>query len=792
MIGGPFVAMRPIAWPSVAIAAGVAIMAQFAALRFRQGTRTIFFAWGEAAVIVVVYLVQPGLVPVLIGAGFLIGHTLFLFRTGGTWRRARLFNVTNLAIAGAAGAVVAHAIHMGVREPISPRLIIALIAGGATYFVVSSVLLNVATVGPNDLNVSVPAKVARTLSDKLPMVLGNVTVGVLVVLLYAQDRMWLLLVPPVAVLMHQAYVYRSRIADERRIWRQFADIANSLNQVDERSVANAAIEGAVRLFEAATVEVWVDRSATSGRGYRGTATARGVDVVALNGATEPLAEPPTAARSLTIGGVRVGELRLWMPPGSSLDSRDQMALSAVADAVAVALHDALAQRALRTLAARSRHDSHQDVVTGIGNRTSLLSEGESKLQMAGDGQVTLFVLGINRFKEVNESLGPVAGDDLLRITAGRLAAFADPADVVARVGGDEFALLHELNGAEDPTERAMQRAEALAKELTVPTELARIHVAVEVSVGVAVATASACDIGELIRRASIAMRRAKREAGPVALYTESDAPQGNVDRLSVLVDLREALDHDDQLVLAVQPAIDLVSGAPIAAEALIRWNHPRRGALAPRDFVDLVDKSDLVVPFTRYVLDRALRLAEEWGKRGLPMRVSVNLSPRSLADPNLPGDVLAMLKAYNIEPAMLTLEITESAVVTGQPIVSEVLGALRAHGVQLAVDDFGSGFSSLTFLARVQVDEVKVDSTFVAAMIESAEAAAIVRTTVDLGKRLGVRVVAEGVETPAQRSALTELGCVAAQGWHITPPVPADRAFALMRSMSESANGHGA
>ncbi|HKE67535.1 MAG TPA: EAL domain-containing protein, partial [Micromonosporaceae bacterium] len=285
----------------------------------------------------------------------------------------------------------------------------------------------------------------------------------------------------------------------------------------------------------------------------------------------------------------------------------------------------------------------------------------------------------------------------------------------------------------------------------------------------------------------IAMRRAKSSAGAVAVYGDADAPPSNVERLSVLVDMREALDQDDQLVLAIQPTVDLASGEPIAAEALIRWNHPRRGALMPREFIDLVDQSDLVVPFTRYVLGRALRLAEQWREQGLTMRVSVNLSPRSLADPNLPGDVLAMLKAHDIEPNMLTLEITESAAVTGQPIVVDVLAALRAHGVQLAVDDFGSGYSSLTFLARVQVDEVKVDSTFVNAMTDSAEAAAIVRTTVDLGKRLGLRVVAEGVETHAQRNALADLGCEAAQGWHITPPVPADHAYALMRRLRDSA-----
>jgi diguanylate cyclase (GGDEF)-like protein len=793
MIGGPFVTTAQVRWHAVAFAIAVAIVAQFAALRFRQGTRTIFFAWGESALIVVVYLVPAGWVPLLIGIGFLVGHSLFLLRTGGAWSRSRWFNIPNLAVAGGAGALVAHALRMGEGDEITARLVVALIAGGVAYFVVSSTLLNLTLRGLSQLTTSVPAATLRTLIDKLPMVAGNITVGVLVVVLLDRDRMWLLLVPPVAILMHQAYIYRSRIADERRLWRDFAEIARSLNQLDERSVAVAALTGTLRLYKAESAEIWVDRSPGEARGYRGRAEPSGVNIVQLTGQRSSTAAqsaaPPTATRALSIGGVRVGELRLWMPAGSTLDSRDQMALSAVADALAAALHDASAHRALRNLAARSLHDSYQDVLTGIANRSSLLSEGADKLRAAGRTPVVLYVVGINRFKEVNDTLGPTAGDDLLRITAGRLTAFAGPSDLVARVGGDEFAILSEIEGTADPVPFAAVHARALAEELTIATDLAGLQVAVEVSVGVATAAADEFDIAELVRRAGIAMRRAKRGAGAVAVFDVSDAQPSSVDRLSVLVDLREALEHDDQLVLAVQPAVDLATGQPIAAETLIRWNHPRRGALVPRDFVDLIDQSDLVMPFTRYVLDKALRLADEWGRAGLSMRVSVNLSPRSLADPSLPSDVADLLKRYGVEPHMLTLEITESAVVTGQPIVTDVLAALRAHGVQLAVDDFGSGYSSLTFLARVQVDEVKVDSTFVAAMTESAEAAAIVRTTVDLGRRLGVRVVAEGVETLAQRAALTELGCFAAQGWHITPPVQAEQALGVMRDLADSADG---
>jgi EAL domain-containing protein (putative c-di-GMP-specific phosphodiesterase class I) len=181
-----------------------------------------------------------------------------------------------------------------------------------------------------------------------------------------------------------------------------------------------------------------------------------------------------------------------------------------------------------------------------------------------------------------------------------------------------------------------------------------------------------------------------------------------------------------------------------------------------------------------------LSLAHDWAAAGVPLPVSVNMSPRSLVDPTLPDDVASLLSQHDVQPGMLTLEITEMAAPPGQPLVGEVLNALRAIGVQIAVDDFGTGYSSLSFLTRVQVDEVKVDSSFVGAMVDSPEAAAIVRTTVDLGRQLGVRVVAEGVETPAQRSALAELGCVAAQGFHFVAPIDAAESLAVLKSLYQA------
>jgi EAL domain-containing protein (putative c-di-GMP-specific phosphodiesterase class I) len=247
--------------------------------------------------------------------------------------------------------------------------------------------------------------------------------------------------------------------------------------------------------------------------------------------------------------------------------------------------------------------------------------------------------------------------------------------------------------------------------------------------------------------------------------------------------MREALAVDDQLDVVLQPAVDLVTGAPTGVEALIRWRHPRRGVLAPVDFVRTVEGSELLAPFTRYVVDRALGVAAEWAAHGLQIPIAVNLSARSLLDPRLPADVAELLRRHRIPPSGLVLEITETVVMSELDVIDEVLAGLRAVGVQLAVDDFGTGFSSLTFLTRITVDELKVDREFVAKMVHSAEAAAIVRTTVDLGRELGLRVVAEGVETADQRDALTALGCRAAQGFHFFKPMPPDRITGVLRTL---------
>jgi EAL domain-containing protein (putative c-di-GMP-specific phosphodiesterase class I) len=304
------------------------------------------------------------------------------------------------------------------------------------------------------------------------------------------------------------------------------------------------------------------------------------------------------------------------------------------------------------------------------------------------------------------------------------------------------------------------------------------------------APAGTADVAELLRRADAALRRAKRGGGTVGWY-EPERDAGGPERPALLAELRRALDRDDELVLALQPVVDLTTGAPAGVEALVRWRHPQRGLLPPAEFVRAVENSDLLGAFTEYVIDRALAAAARWARHGPAVPVAVNLSARSLLDPRLPDAVAALLRRHKLPGRRLVLEITESVVGSDLPGLEEALRGLRALGVRLAVDDFGTGHASLTMLTRLPLDEVKVDGVFVTRLDSSVEAAAIVRATVELGRELGLRVVAEGVETAEQLRALTRLGCTTGQGFHLAPPTSVNLIGETLRSLGNPSAGNG-
>jgi predicted signal transduction protein with EAL and GGDEF domain len=796
----------------LAIVVGVMALAQLARLRSRVGSGTVSVTWGEAALIVGLYLSPAGWLPAatLIGAGLAWG-LLSIFAD-----RRSIVEVLHIAASLAAAVALATAVTTALATPfgarLTPSLTVALVLGALTYVLATGWLAGLTMSLRHRLPMG--PLLLRALRGKLLMFVGNVLVGLAVITILEHSVRWLLLLPPALWLLQQTYSQRLRADDERRTWRAFAEATGALHQLDERSVATAGVRGALTLFGAERVDLDVVRGDGRWRRFNGTAQGPIVD--------HDLSAPPDMqtgrqllSRPLMVGTSSVGELRVSFPRSVLPGERDQDVLSAFAEALAAALHDAATHHELRMMAAQSSYEAVHDPLTKLINRAAMLSKGDLALHRLGhDHPVALLLLDINHFKEVNDTLGHAAGDELLQVTARRLQGLRRDGELLGRLGGDEFALLitslpatplaavsvvplptiplpvtKELSIFGDRTASLpypLRRASEIVEMLATPTEVAGVRMSVEASVGVVVAGAGTADMTELLRRADIAMYQAKAGGGSVARY-DSAQDAASTDQLALLAELREALATDDQLMLALQPAVDLNTGAPTGVEALIRWRHPRRGRLGPVDFVRAVEGSELLGPFTRYVVDKALAVAADWARHGLDVPISINLSARSLLDPRLPAEVAESLRRHQVPAHRLVLEITETVVMSELGVIDEVLSELRAMGIQLAVDDFGTGFSSLTFLTRIPVDELKVDRSFVMAMADSPEAAAIVRTTVDLGRELGLRVVAEGVETADQRAALAKLGCTSAQGYHFFKPMPSDKIVMVLQSQVDSA-----
>ncbi|MEV4118276.1 bifunctional diguanylate cyclase/phosphodiesterase [Micromonospora sp. NPDC049645] len=773
------------------IAVAVLALAQLARLRFRSAAGMVSITWGEAALIVCLYLTPAGWLPsaTLLGTG--LAWTMLSLHSDRRPALEILRIAASLASASALAVSVTTALGRPLLSPPTPMLALAVIAGSVTYLLVTAWLGGVTLSLRHGLPIGPPLLAA--LRGKLLMFVGNVAVGLVVVALLELDPRWLLLLPPLLWLLQQTYRYRLRSDQERRTWRAFAEATAALNQLDERGVASAAVTGALTLFNAELVDVDVARADGRWHRYRGDASGQLVDREA-GPPDESEPDEHELSRTLAVGAAPVGRLRVRFPRSAPPTARERDAVAAFGDALAAALHDAATHHELRLVTARSSYEAVHDPLTGLANRAAMLSKGDQSLRQLGhDHPVALLLLDINQFKEVNDTLGHAAGDQLLRLTANRLNALVRSGDLLGRLGGDEFALLLTavpvLGDRAAPMAHALRQAREIAERLAAPTEVAGVRMSIEVSVGVVVAAAGTADLTELLRRADIAMYQAKEGGGNVAAY-DGARDAASTDQLALLAELREALKVDDQLVLALQPAVDLATGAPTGVEALIRWQHPRRGWLNPADFIRPVENSEQLGTFTRYVLNKALSVAASWAREGLDVPISVNLSARSLLDPRLPAEIAEALRRHQVPPRRLVLEITETVVMSELEVIDEVLATLRSMGVQLAVDDFGTGFSSLTFLTRIAVDELKVDRSFVIRMADSPEAAAIVRTTVGLAHELGLRVVAEGVETAEQRMALAELGCTSAQGYHFFKPMPADKIGAVLGSLRDSAESN--
>ncbi len=422
--------------------------------------------------------------------------------------------------------------------------------------------------------------------------------------------------------------------------------------------------------------------------------------------------------------------------------------------------------------ARLREDlrlqlANTDPLTGLPNRQALYSLGPARLlKRRGRGRA-LLLLDLNKFKEVNDSLGHDAGDHLLIELAARLRDQVRDEDLLVRLGGDEFAALLQDAGHEEAMAVATKLQAALAERIV----LNGVALHSSASIGIALFPAAGPGLSALLRKADIAMYKAKTSGDGIHVYGSSDDNDGAA-RLRTEDELRTAM-ACDQLMLHYQPKIDLDTGDVHSVEALVRWDHPTRGLLYPESFLALVEDSGLMRTMTQRVLEMALDQAATWQSQGQHLTIAVNLSASSLVDADLPDQIIAMLEARGVPPEALQLEITEEFLMADRDRARNILTLLRQSGIQLSLDDFGTGYSSLSYLRELPVDELKLDQSFVMPMADDARAAALVASTVALAHSLGLRMVAEGVENPVAYAELKRLGCEQAQGFFISRPVPA-------------------
>ena len=380
-------------------------------------------------------------------------------------------------------------------------------------------------------------------------------------------------------------------------------------------------------------------------------------------------------------------------------------------------------------------------------------------------QIAVLMLDLDRFKNVNDALGYASGDALLKGVAARLQAVVRPGDLVARLGGDEFALLMPQAGAA----RAMQVAEQLGQAFETPLNLQDQAVDLSAGIGIACWPAHALEADALLSRAEVAMYAAKARTAGAQVYDPA-ADAGGASNLSLLGELRHALEHGE-LRLYLQPKVELSSGRAHAAEALVRWQHPARGLVAPVQFIPFAEQTGFIRHITLWVFEEAARQQAALARLGV-RRVSVNLSTRDLLDPELPDKLDALLARHQAAAQGFCLEITESATMDDPERAEATLNRLAGRGFRLSIDDFGTGYSSLAYLRRLPVNELKIDKGFVMSMEREAGDAKIVRSTIDLAHNLGLSVVAEGVENAAILEQLRQLQCDEAQGYHLSKPLP--------------------
>ena len=624
---------------------------------------------------------------------------------------------------------------------------------------------------------------------------ANASLGLVAVAILQVDPTagWYLLI--VAVVVFAAYrgyssVHR-RHEDLELLYDFTRDVGGAVN-ID--GVALRLLQRAREILRAEHAEVILESREFSGGAIRLVASGDGIDRVpdtkfsrelrdrAITGSSAVLprtTKDPTQRKVLDNTGLK-DALLVRLAPDEQLTATilvgdrlgdvttfgadDVRLLQTLANHASVALANGRLVDRLTLQAAEREHEALHDALTGLPNRRLFQRELGTAISRHGS-KAAVLLMDLNGFKDVNDTLGHEAGDLLLRDIGSRLERALEGTGLVARLGGDEFAVLLPGVGGELAAKNVARELLAVLEQQTM---IERVRVDIGASIGISLCPTHGAEATTLLRRADVAMYAAKDQHSQIEVY-EPESDHHTPERLALVGELRSTLDRGD-LRVVYQPKADLRTGRVVGVEALARWRHHQRGFVAPEEFIAVAERSGLIAPLTRHVLREALTQCRTWRLAGLPMAVSVNLSARSLVA-DLPREVALVLDETGVAAGALTLEITESSIMADPGHTGQVLEQLSGMGVRLAIDDFGTGYSSLTYLKRLPVDEIKIDKSFVLGMAKAEDDAAIVRSTVDLGRNLGLRVVAEGIEDADTWTALTTLGCDMAQGYFLSPPL---------------------
>jgi diguanylate cyclase (GGDEF)-like protein len=779
----------PAAWRLI-VTAGAFAVGDIALLHIRFGTHRYSFTWGELAVVLgLVLLPLPWLVLV---APLAVAPT-HLYNRRGAVKVAfnTLSYATGITIAWAVIRLSGPAIEGHLSQPsVWGRLLLA----STAYF-----LWNGLTVaGAVALSQEVPFRtvVTKGLLLKALVLIGNTLCATVVITMVSLQPATLFLIPALLAVLYGVYRNYLRAMQERDTWQVLQATSRELLRTEPSEVADIVLEHTRALLNADFVELLLveafdaDRAIVYRQGSDG-------EHVCVEGPTHEVAgsfwgravcelEPfeiragkasqlqqadlelhgidRCVVAPLLVQGECLGTLRIGFPANARLNARDRQVFTTFANHVAGAVHNT---RLFAEVRSRALHDP----LTGLPNR-ALLADRLTNAQARSrrnPGSVAVLFLDLDRFKVINDSLGHSVGDRLLVSVAERLSSSIRPGDTAGRFGGDEFIVV--CDDVADEAE-ALRLAGRLVDSLEEPFVLTpdTDPIFLSASVGVALAVDGDEDPAAMIRDADAAMYRAKERGRSRCELFDSEMRERAVARLETENDLRRALDRDE-LRLEYQVFVDVTTQAIVGAEALVRWDHPRRGLLGPDQFIGLAEETGLIRPLGTWVLNEACRQLARWTRSEdwpSTFLLSVNLSPHQLSDPNLLTDITAALAATGIDPGMLCLEITESALVADMASALEVLERLRAIGVRVALDDFGTGYSSFSYLHLLPVDVLKIDRSFVNRITLEPRDRAVVAGMIDLAHALGLQAVAEGVETPGQLAELGALGCNLAQGFYFS------------------------